>query len=375
MDAHLAYCELRILSGEREALRKEYRDWMEREPENRAVRLVQMVLLNQSVVKFRMMENFLEKNPDYARGWEELGKVYLDATRISSAVGALEKAVLLDPDRGIVRYHLGLAYRADGDREKEERELQRAMELSPEIAQVAMALGETLFYRGSVEEAAAILEPLEPKMKGDRDYHALLSRVRSAQGRTAEAEEAKRAALAGEKGGKDYLGDLVFSGLRLRNGWRLDEAERKLTTAIYLDSTFLEAYMQLGILYRMQEDADKAIETYTLATRFGSLNQLAWRNLGISHLDRGDLEEAEKYIRKSLEVDPDYLAGWVDLARLLGRMERFERAIETWNKVIAMAPYGWEAMEGREALHFLQNGEAPPPPEEQPGWTVPQLKK
>ncbi|MBN1826964.1 MAG: tetratricopeptide repeat protein [Candidatus Eisenbacteria bacterium] len=371
VDAHLAYCEMRIRSGEREKVRKEYNDWAEREPDNRAVRLVHMVLSRQSMVKYSIMEDFLRKNPDYARGYEELGKAYLEGTRVSQARAALAEAVRLDPNRALARLHLALAHRAAGEHEEEEKELRRAMELDPEMVVIQKELGAALYFQGDAAEAAKILEPLRSRLGTDRDYLTLLSRVLTDLGRLDEAEEARRAALEGTT--EEYLGDLVFRGLRLRNAWRLDEGEQLMLDAIHLDSTFLEAYMQLGILYRMRKDPEKSIETYTKATRFGSLNQLAWRNLGISYRDRGDLEMAETYFRKAVEVDPDYLTGWVDLARVLGRLGDFDEAIENWKRVISMAPYGWEAMEARETLYYLEKGEIPPEPEEQSGLVFPNL--
>lgn len=357
IDAHLTYCEIRVLTGQKEEVRKEYKALAGRYPDNLTYSLVHVVLARQSIAKYRLFEELLDANPGFARGWEEYGKSNFRGGRVREAIQALEHAVELDPDRSRTVYILGLKYRAVEEREKEEAAFRKAAQLDPGSASIRMELGKTLLYKGDLDGAAELLKPLQEELSYDAEYIAVLSFLQYRLGESFEAEQMRKRSL---KTRESILDDLTFLGIRCRNSEQVEEGRRALNLAIYLDSTHLEAYMQLGILHRMKGETDKAIHIYTLATQQGGMNQLAWRNLGMSYQDRKDFPMAEKYIRKSIEVDPDYLTGWVDLARTLAELERFDDATQIWHKVIGMAPYGWEAAEARQSIHFLEKGEIPP---------------
>jgi tetratricopeptide (TPR) repeat protein len=162
--------------------------------------------------------------------------------------------------------------------------------------------------------------------------------------------------------------NLTFWANRLRLTGALVQAEREFDQAIFLDSGYVEAYMQLAVYQRVQGRLEEAIETYKIALRRGprqgAENLLAWQNMGTLYEELGDLEEAERHVRKGLSIDPDYLQGWVALSRILTKMGRDEEAIKAWRRVIRMAPYGIEARMAQRNIHYLETGEVPPIEEE-----------
>lgn len=357
LDAHLAYVQLRALLGERDKVRSEYATRAAMSPGDRVVRIVQISLLTNAQQKFDAFAKFLEANPDMARGWEEYGRVLLEAYRHREAVTPLEKAVALAPDRSKAHLYLGLAFRARQNPEKEEAELRMAHELDPEDPLTGLELGTTLAFRGESEEAEDLLGGLRDDLPDDPELLSVLALVKFRLGEREESAALRNQVLFHDP---DYVERIAYIGEQSRNTAQYDFGERMLNLAVFLDSTFAEAYMQLGILYRIRGRSDDAIRVYEAALRCNEDNQLAWRNLGMSYKDKGDLAKAEEYIRKSVEVDPDYLLGWVDLARLLYKLDDREESAVTWRHVIDMAPYGFEATEARHYLFYLEKGEEVP---------------
>ena len=355
--AHLAYVQLRVLLGEREMLRREYKAAVAADPDNPVLELARIALLTRSLDQFKEFDRFLEANPGFPRGWEEYGRILLEGYRYKNAVRALERAVEIDPDRSLSHLYLGLAHRSLGEAEAEERELRRASELDPESETIRLELGTTLCYGGAPEEAERILETVIDDSPDDVEALTILALTKHRLGKDAESERLRETVL---ERNPEILDNLLYLGIQTRSAGMGILTKRLHELALFLDSTHVESYMQLGIYYRVIEDPEKAIEVYSAALRHGELNQLAWRNLGISHGETGNDEMAEKYIRKSLEVDPDYLIGWVDLGRVQERLGMKEESIETWRKVLGMAPYGWEAKEARHYIHYLERGEPIP---------------
>ncbi len=362
LDARILKLRIRQALGEREMVRKELAARLESGSGDRADRLLRVLSMPVSAKKTKAFIDLTEAYPDFARAWEERGRYGVESWKPRTALEPLQKAIALDPARAESHLFLGLAWRGLENREEEEKELKRAMEISPDDPGIALEWATTEVSRGDFDGAIRTIEPIVSRLPRDPYAPAILALARLGSGDEAGAAEAKALVLERKP---TFFEGLVYQGIRLRSVNQLEEAERVLTIVTRLKPENVEAYMQLGILYRMRKDFDSAIRIYkkAIAVDEEGLNALAWRNLGVSYQDLGDLDQAERHIRKALDVDPDYLLAWVDLARVLGLRGKHSEAIEIWNKVVSMAPYGWEALEARQTLPYLEKGEIPPVPD------------
>lgn len=370
LDARIRYSRLRQALGEGETVRREAAARAEANPDDRDAELLRIITLPGSATKRTAFRDYLEKHPDHARAWEELGRFNVEGWRPAVAFEPLRKAAELAPGRAEPHLLLGLAYRALDEPDEERAALERARELAPDDPGITFEWANTLVHHGREGEAIPMLRELTGVFPRDPLVSATLALACKRSGDEAGFEEAKKATLERRP---TFFDGCVYQGIKLRSANQLGEAERLLTMVNELEPGQVEAYMQLGILYRMKKDYESAVRVYTTATHLeeGAMNQLAWRNLGKSHENLGHYDKAEEYIRKSLEVDPDYLLGWVDLAVVLGFRGRFEEAIETWNRVVSMAPYGWEAAQARQTLPYLEKGEIPPKRDETKSYVSP----
>ncbi len=366
LGVRIGYVRIRRALGEGEAARREAAAYAEANPDDEGARLVQIIALSRSLTRMNMFEEFLKEHPGNARAWEEYGRAFVDTWAPASALVPLKKAIDLDPQRGEPHFLLGLAYRALGEGAEERAALARAREFDPDDPGIALEWAITLLYDGEMKEAIPMLESLLLELPNDPYPPAMLALAYHRMGDEEKKAEAKGMIL---ERSPTFFNKLLYRGLQLRGVSQYVEAKRILTLVIDLEPENGEAYMQLGIAFRMAKDYENAVRVFNAAVEMeeGATNPLIWRNLGKSYQDLGNLPAAEENLRKSLEIDSDYLIAWVDMAQILGLQGKFEESIKTWNRVLSMAPYGWEAAAAREALPFLENGEIPPAKQKKTG--------
>jgi tetratricopeptide (TPR) repeat protein len=368
IDAHLAYVDLRVALGEKERARGEYREKALRDPSNAAVRLAHALLFGDTRIKVGMIQKLLADRPDLARGWEEYGRYLLRTYGVGEARDAFLRAVELEPDRAESRLFLGLAYRAEARRAEEEAEIRKAYALDPSVPGARLELATTLAFKGDLAEAEGLLEPLVRETPTDPEALTLLALVKERLGRGGDAAGLRKRALQSSPG---FAEKMLYLGIQSEALKAKELARRFIEISIFLDSTNAEAWGQLGLVHRWEGNLDPAIACYTKAVSVEEGDQLAWRSLGACYRDKGDLEKAEYFFGKSVEADPDYVAGWIDFARIRQTRGNAPGAIEIWNRVLRMAPYGWEAHEARRAISYLERGE--PVPELKPDLRTPAL--
>jgi tetratricopeptide (TPR) repeat protein len=72
--------------------------------------------------------------PEFAGPWTNLGILYAKSNRRDQAIGALTKAVSLNPDNGIAYNWLGILYRESRDYPKASQAYQKALDIDPDHA-------------------------------------------------------------------------------------------------------------------------------------------------------------------------------------------------------------------------------------------------
>jgi len=78
-------------------------------------------------------------------------------------------------------------------------------------------------------------------------------------------------------------------------------------TSINLCPGFIRPYELVGNYYRKEGDREKAIAFFTKAADLGSVNYKLYYLLASLFFQKGDLDEASRYLNKSLDIRGDYL--------------------------------------------------------------------
>jgi Flp pilus assembly protein TadD len=65
----------------------------------------------------------------------------------------------------------------------------------------------------------------------------------------------------------------------------------------------------------------------------------AWSDLGFVRLAQGDVKQAQSYIQKALDLDPDYLQAKINLASVYLAKERWKDARAVMNDILKTDPH------------------------------------
>jgi len=118
-----------------------------------------------------------------------------------------------------------------------------------------------------------------------------------------------------------------------RSQGRLEAALRVCIRGLERHPTHVEAHYLLGRIYRDGENPEKAYDEWDIALRLDPLNIASRRAIAFLCLEQGELEEAEKHLRKALANDPDD-----------PRIRRALGFIGAGGKQIAPGPEYWDAV-------------------------------
>lgn len=121
---------------------------------------------------------------------------------------------------------------------------------------------------------------------------------------------------------------------------RFEKAEREYRKAISLKGDFSEAYVNLGTLLAKQEKCMEAIDEYqkALENPFYATPATALHNIGLCHLQMGNLEEAESSLIEAVRQDRKLIRAYLDLGKLHYETNRMEQAIQVFSQAIQQQP-------------------------------------
>jgi type IV pilus assembly protein PilF len=110
--------------------------------------------------------------------------------------------------------------------------------------------------------------------------------------------------------------------------------------ALALEPKFPEAWNNLGTLYLILKEWDKAIPCFKRAT--GTLTyktpHFAYNNLGLAYYHAGDYQKAIESYREALSLAPDYSLCWDNLGVAFEATGKRTAAKEAFEKAIRYAP-------------------------------------
>lgn len=123
---------------------------------------------------------------------------------------------------------------------------------------------------------------------------------------------------------------------------RTGEAATALERAIEIDPAASPAWINLSMVYSKQGDPNAAEDALRRAADLKpqGLGSLA---LGRFLMHHERLEEAEKSLRRSIDLAPEQGTPWLELGNLLWKQDRMEEAEEAYRRAVEVAPERWKA--------------------------------
>jgi tetratricopeptide (TPR) repeat protein len=222
--------------------------------------------------------------------YDRMGVDYLNNGQHNYAIGALKKAVKLNPSNAEAHFNLGRAYKRGGMDEKARTEFSISNRLNPEIFNECVEK-----YREKID-----YEPTETQ------NYSELGSAYAEKGMINDAIDAykKLIAVEPENARAHYSLGTLYSKKRM-----YDDATDEFWMAVEIDPDMSEAHYNLGLVYYKQGMFEKAIVEYKAALKLLPETQTKKRSgvhykLGMAYAGSKMFMDAISELNKAVELMP-----------------------------------------------------------------------
>lgn len=248
----------------------------------------------------------------------QIGRTYDLLGVQDSARTSYEAALTLDSTYAVAHSWLSDHYEKAGRLEEALHHAELALENSPENVEYAYQVGSLLFQTGHASDAVPLLATVVQRWPGHEGASYNLGRAFMALGREEEGqmmldrveeirrlqEEALVAQREVEMNPEDPARWTRLAGLMLRSGY-LDKADEAFTAALARNPGDLSLQNDLANLALMRGDTTTAVLRFQSLLRQDSTFADAWLNLGIIYAMEGRTEHARAAWQRVLRYKPD----------------------------------------------------------------------
>jgi tetratricopeptide (TPR) repeat protein len=133
------------------------------------------------------------------------------------------------------------------------------------------------------------------------------------------------------------------------------EAVECLKVSIASEPANWISHYLLGTAYAKMYDWRKAHAEFVIAIEMDPTEARAWQMCGEALVALHKLDEAEQYIRKALELNPQFADALVDFGFLFLRRGDYQRARELFEQALQIEPHHSRALQGTRELKLSQN--------------------
>ncbi len=268
-----------------------------------------------------------------ALSWRGIGRAYAELGRPDSARLAFETALRYDSTYAEAWLELADLYEKEGRYEEALQAARRAWELAPKSLVARYRLGNLLLLTGQPAQARPLLESVVQEAPWHQAAHYSLGRVLQQLGETETARhmleraEALRALQAKVEQAELLVANTprdpyayAMLGSLLRRLGQYREALYAYQVAHFLAPDNLEFQNNMAVLHLLLGAEDQAIALLETAVQRDTTFVDGWINLGILYARQGRHEAARKAWEQALRLAPDrpeprrYLAGLTTIA-------------------------------------------------------------
>ncbi|MDQ0197518.1 tetratricopeptide repeat protein [Neobacillus ginsengisoli] len=321
-----------------------------------------------------LVENLLEKYPEEGEILVLLGEILVELGEEEKAILILEKISEEDPNFGQSLMLLADLYQIQGLYEVCERKLLKAKEVLPEEVIIDFALGELYSEQGEITKAMNAYEVVlkeHSEIAGVNIYQRVADLL-SASGVFEEALSYYDKALD-EKLEINTLFGYAFTALQA--GFNRTAIE-KFNELKGLDPEYHSLYLHLAKAYEAEEELENSLLSIQEGIRQDEFNKELFFYGGKIAIKLGKAEEAEKFFREAIALDPGFTEAALTLNKVFFHQERYDDVIDLisnlefiedeepqllWDSALAfnkLEEYSYALDKYEAAYTFFKNNEA-----------------
>ncbi len=259
-----------------------------------------------------------EAAPSTEQAWVELSHVYAELRRYQAAEHVLQRAMVSSSDPNKVIFLLGNLYFKTGDYSRaltyyKQLQLQEKVLSQTLRAHLQFNMGLSYFYRGNLKQAESHfrrtkkIDPFFPKIN-------------------------------------ESLGELLLR----REAY--SESISVLKQAIAADTFSWIAHYLLGLAYQRTKEWTSAYEEFVAAVEMDPNEPNGWQMCGEVLLSLERFDEAERYLRKALELNPHLTDAIANVGFLYLFRGDWGAASECFERALALEPRNSKALKGKQQI-------------------------
>lgn len=267
-------------------------------------------------------------------GWLFLVMSFLGA---QSPEAELRKAIAANPRNAKLHTQYGLMLSEQGRIKEAIEEFRTALQLDPRQPDSVFNLGLGLLREGRAEDA---LQVLERHPVSSSDYHSLRGAVLNALGRSPEAAQALRRAVALDPNNPDTTYDLAVTLLRIDAA---AEAGQLLSKARARFPKVSKIHAASGMAAYASGKNEEALRAYETAVRLEPGAADLYAALGDVYDAVGELQKAEAAYDKAVTLDRSTAAYFLKYGRNQVKLQKSDLGATLLRQAIILEPANADA--------------------------------
>jgi len=259
----------------------------------------------QFAVAQRLIDRSIKLDPRFKWGHLWKGVLAMEHNRdVKGALESFQTSVTLDPRFAVAWVNIGRAYELAEEWPEAERAYLRALELRPDLHLAMVGLAYVYGAQDRYEIGLRFARRATGTNKGSLKawtMHGLLAR-----------EMAVKVEARDPTAAKEFRAEAIGA----------------YSQALDLEPRDTGAYIERAKLSLLEGQLEQAGEDARIATVFSPEDPYAWNALGCFQAQSGFTDRAVTTFEKVIAIDPTFDAAYLDLARALIKLGQLDRALE-----------------------------------------------
>lgn len=278
--------------------------------------------MNDPTAAIPILKRKLEKEPQHAGYWHDLGQAYASAGRFPDSIDALKRAAQLAPERAETWAALGAALRKEGQKEEAASAYGQALTRAPRSQDYLRAYRELMEGLGRHQDLVAKVGPI--LLRSENGLEDLLKLVQEYldKGIASAAEDAARQGLVANARHRELLQGLA---LALEQQERWGDASQVWTQVLDLGADE-DAWVGKGRAALGAKDLTAADASFGKALTLNPQSLQAIAGVVQLSMAQDDLARASAALRQGLTLEPDAIVLQLAQAELYLKQGRPEQA-------------------------------------------------
>lgn len=286
-----------------------------------------------------LVDSLLADRPKYSPARQLKGKIYATRNEFDKAIDIFNALLKEEPRSFMLHYLLASALMAKGEINQAKASFVRALEENPNLHKARLFLANIYFRERDFPLAMTQTEKILQDVPDEYNANILKGNILMAQKELDAAGTIFRRMILKDPENPAAYYRLGLLQRVLKND---DEAMRNFDKALAINSHLMDVFTNVIGIYAGQKQYDTALkrcDDHLALTGEEPIIQSIIINLkGDLYLSKNDPAAAEAEFNKAIKLNPEFIAPYMSLSRILTSQNKTEDTISVYKALIAKRP-------------------------------------